>query len=70
MSAAGHEWLLSVVMYTDLRDVERLAAGQRVVFRKVDVLDADRVRGSAAFCGRCQLTYQQMTGAERERCRG
>lgn len=65
-----HDWLLSILVPITQGELRRLETGERVVFKSLNVRDASQVRGSAVFCGRCDLPWERMTETEREDCRG
>ena len=66
----GHDWILTVNVPVTDREVQRLGAGIRVVFKKLDVYDPSQVRGAAVFCARCEIPWARMTLEERGVCRG
>lgn len=65
-----HDWLLVPLIPLTAKEVEMLARGQRVVFKKLDIHDTSQVRGSAVYCARCQLPLERMTAREQHACRG
>jgi hypothetical protein len=67
VSLPDHEWVLTAllpIVPAKIRDIEE---GRRWSFSFT--LPSKDIR-IGVFCERCQLTWDQMTDVERERCRG
>lgn len=66
VQAVEHEWVLSALLSLTPPVLRDLEVGRRRSFSFT--LPSGEVR-FAVFCERCQLTWDQMSEQERERCR-
>lgn len=50
-----HEWVYVIVAPATTREAERFIAGERKVFRKLDLDDPEVVRSRHVMCAACKL---------------